>query len=234
MGEVSGQGTFEPGSGSAEEAGIGGEGPGAPLDLSKRGLRESHALLVGVTRYEDRSGWPSLPGVREDVSVVASALQEHGLQVRILRDPSKGELEDAMDEFFFTTPKSPASRSVFYYAGQGATLKTNGGHRGFPVPSAAPSAAEDSRSFWRHAVSMARFQEYANESPARHVMFLFDSCFSGTVFEVVRSGVTRGSVKERIREKSRVFVAAGDADQEVPDESLFRRAFVHALEGRGT
>jgi hypothetical protein len=38
--------------------------------------RESHALLIGASKYTGR--WPSLPGVKRDLDAVKAALEQHG------------------------------------------------------------------------------------------------------------------------------------------------------------
>lgn len=222
---------------SAEEAGAdrersdGVEGTIAP-ELVLGTLAESHALVVGVSRYDAGTGWPSLPGVVDDIVAIERALRKQGFTVTVLRDPAKEELLEAMDAFFFTRARTEAARLVFYFAGHGATVTTAERRMGYIVPANAPNPKRDENLFRRYAVSMSSFRRFAEESVARHVMFLFDSCFSGSVFGAVRSGtVVPGSIERRVEERSRWFVAAGEADQEVPDESLFRRAFVRALDG---
>ena len=197
--------------------------------LANLKLHESHALVVGVSNYGDRSAWPSLPGVQEDVQVVSEALRRQGFQVDVVRDPTRNELSDAMHDFFHSG--SEAGRMLFYYAGHGATVNIRGAERGYLVPVDAPSPTKDPQGFQRTGISMAVFQQYAAEARVRHLAFLFDSCFSGAVFDVVRSGAPSGSAQDKIKERSRIFIAAGDANQEVPDKSYFRRAFVEALEG---
>src|SRR5262245_9086409 len=42
----------------------------------------SYALVIGVSKYT--GGWPSLPGVKEDVRAVGEALQTQGFQVTMV------------------------------------------------------------------------------------------------------------------------------------------------------
>jgi hypothetical protein len=67
-------------------------------------------------------------------------------------------------------------------------------------------------------------------------MFLFDSCFSGTIFDVTRARIrvnqqARTDPGERLGRPVRLFVTAGDETQMVPAESRFRAAVVRALKG---
>src|SRR5436190_509372 len=57
----------------------------------------SYALVVGVSTYT--GGWPSLPGVKEDVRAVQETLQTQGFQVTMVLDPTKAQLEEAFAKF---------------------------------------------------------------------------------------------------------------------------------------
>ena len=43
---------------------------------------ESHALIIGVSDYTN--GWSKLPGVKEDLTEVQSALEDNGFEVQLL------------------------------------------------------------------------------------------------------------------------------------------------------
>ena len=84
-------------------------------------------------------------------------------------------------------------------------------------------------------LSMDEFGNIAREIEARHALFLFDSCFAGTVFEATRSQAqslpVADEVGKLVGEPVRMFITAGDEKQQVPDTSEFRRSVIRALEG---
>jgi len=96
------------------------------------------------------------------------------------------------------------------------------------VPVDAPLAEQDLSGFKEAAMSMEAIEGYAKQIDAKHALFLFDSCFSGSFFKM-------RAAPEIIARKTllpvRQFITAGDADQPVPDVSLFRREFITALTG---
>ena len=188
----------------------------------------SFALVAGAGDY--LRGWEPLSGARDDAEPVAAALRRQGFDVEVLPDPTGQELRDALTRLFFNAPVGDGSRVLFYFAGHGATRLVDGDELGYIVPVDAPLPEDDLGSFLATAISMSRFQTWARQSPARHAMLVFDSCFSGTVFRQVRSS-PGGLAEDKVREKSRMFITAGAADQVVPDASHFRRAFVAALGG---
>jgi hypothetical protein len=51
------------------------------------------------------------------------------------------------------------------------------------------------------------------------VLFIFDSCFSGSVFATSRAAP--GIIDYKIANPVRQFIASGAADETVPDKSVF-------------
>ena len=191
---------------------------------------ESHALVIGVSQY--RNGWSNLPGVRKDVKEVSQALQENGFQVTTIEDPGLDQLEIAIEDFIFEKGVNPENRLLIYYAGHGHTMTLGyGGEMGFLVPADAPvpKKGRDAQ-FRRQALSMQRIEEVAKNTSAKHVLFMFDACFAGSVFLVTR--VAPAYIQQNTKEPVRQFITSGSAEQEVPDKSIFRRAFVDALNGK--
>ncbi|MEK9763835.1 MAG: caspase family protein, partial [Deltaproteobacteria bacterium] len=191
---------------------------------------ESHALVIGVSQY--RNGWSNLPGVRKDVKEVSQALQENGFQVTTIEDPGLDQLEIAIEDFIFEKGVNPENRLLIYYAGHGHTMKLGyGGEMGFLVPADAPvpKKGRDAQ-FRRQALSMQRIEEVAKNTSAKHVLFMFDACFAGSVFLATRAAPAY--IQQNTKEPVRQFITSGSAEQEVPDKSIFRRAFVDALNGK--
>lgn len=189
---------------------------------------ESHALIIGVSEYTD--GWPSLPGVRRDVTDVRAALEGQGFAVTVVEDPDSAGIERAFRDFINRYGQAPDNRLLFYFAGHGHTMTlAYGGDMGYLVPSNAPNPNIDQQGFIERALSMRSIEVYARTIQAKHAMFVFDSCFSGAIFEATRA------IPEGIAQKTglpvRQFITSGTAEQEVPDNSIFRAQFVAALAG---
>ena len=190
---------------------------------------ESHALIIGVSEYNN--GWSKLPGVKTDVMEVSRALEKNGFEVEVVEDPTLDELEIAIEDFIFDKGADPENRLLIYYAGHGHTMKLGyGGEMGFLVPADAPLPAKSNAiQFQRKVLSMQRIEEVAKSTSAKHVLFMFDSCFAGSVFLATRAAPSY--IEVFTEEPVRQFITSGSAEQEVPDISIFRRAFVDALEG---
>ncbi len=214
----------------------------------------SYALIIGISQYKE---WGSLRGVRDDVPRVKEALEQMGFQVQVkmnLKD--RGALEKAFTSFIKKYGSKQAhrhNRLIFYFAGHGETIRRSCDDElgmGYIVAANAPLPKKevcppqytsannrprkrliDARGFLEYALNMEAVKVYAYDILAKHVLFLFDSCFAGTIF------TTRDALEEisyLTKEPVRQFITAGSADETVPDYSLFRREFVAALlEGKG-
>ena len=189
---------------------------------------ESHALIIGVSRYTN--GWPSLRGVREDIPAVKSSLEKHGFNVETIIDPTAVEIDARMKSFIAKYGQRPGNRLLFYYAGHGHSLENAyGGKMGYLVPRDAPNPNLDPVGFRTKAMSMEGIEVYAKTIQSKHALFIFDSCFAGSIFNADRA--IPDIIQQKTAKPVRMFITAGTADQKVPDESIFRRQFEAALDG---
>lgn len=188
---------------------------------------QSYALVIGVSDYQH---WQDLPGVKQDIEAVAQSLQQHGFKVTKVNNPSRREFDTAVRDFIADYGQDPGNRLLFYFAGHGHTLKTQQGLQlGYFVPADAPLADERIGKFKRKAISMLEMEIYARQLESKHALFVFDSCFSGSLFELKRS--MPPAISTKLALPVRQFITSGAADQEVPDSGLFRKQFVGGLNG---
>ena len=190
----------------------------------------SYALVIGNGTYTN--GWDPLKGALKDVQEVATALEKHGFDVTLKTDLGKMEFENAFETFIRNGRRDENSRLLFYYAGHGytETLRT-GAQLGYlvmidsPLPTTA-GAIDGSKN-----IDMESLVTQAKRIDARHVLYVLDSCFSGSILNarnVPKPPVIRDSIKHPVRQ----FITAGRAEQPVPDHSVFKTAFLDILEGR--
>jgi hypothetical protein len=77
---------------------------------------------------------------------------------------------------------------------------------------------------------MQQFDTWSKQIESRHVLFMFDSCFSGSIFATSRAAP--GIIDYKIANPVRQFISSGGANETVPDTSIFRRQLEAALRGR--
>jgi len=191
--------------------------------------KESCALLIGIDDYT--AGWPDLSGVAKDIEDLKKALDKNGFQVTVTRNPDRAKLIGAIESFMSKFGREPENRLFFYFAGHGHTIKlATGVEMGYIVPADAPNPNVDEPGFKDKAIDMQQFESFAQRIECKHVLFMFDSCFSGSIF-----ALSRGGVPEVISYKTampvRQFMTSGSAEELVPDKSIFKSEFISGIEG---
>lgn len=197
------------------------------------GYGGSYALVVGMSDYAQGTGWQDLESVPGEVGRVERALRARGFEVFTHHDPDAQGLKRAFEDFIGSYGYDEDHRLLFYVSGHGYTL--DNGRNGYLVPTDAPNPLRDEPGFRRSALSMTRIMAWAREMSAKHALFLFDSCFSGTIFMTrsLESDDVPPHIDRLAAEPVRQFITAGSAGEEVPARSTFTPAFVDALEGKG-
>ena len=193
--------------------------------------KDSYALVIGNGAYPVKNGWNPLPGALNDVKEVTEALKRQGFNVTLKVDVTKAEFNKAFSDFIYKSGKEKDNRLLFYYAGHGYTTKSaTGEDLGYLVMLDTPHPANEAE-FDLYSIDMVKFVSDSKKIHAKHVLFMFDSCFSGTILNL-RNRVTPPHITDRIRNPVRQFITAGRADEPVPDRSEFKKAFLNLLEGR--
>ena len=188
----------------------------------------SYALIIGVSEYSN--GWSQLPGVKDEVKTVKTALEKNGFKVEVVMDPDKSELDKAFTDFISKNGQVVDNRLLFYFAGHGYTVKTNYGEElGYIVPVDAPNPNYDLAKFQSQSMEMAQVEIYARRLQAKHAIFLFDACFSGSLFTSTRAVPAIINYKTTL--PVRQFITSGSAEEMVPDKSVFGEQFVRAIGG---
>ncbi len=188
----------------------------------------SYALVVGISDYT--MGWPDLPNALKDAREVKTALELNGFNVVLKENLNSIQLESAIKDFNASYGLNPENRLLFYFAGHGHTLKKSyGGNVGYIVPADAPVPNIDQEGFNKKAISMESYNTWARNIDAKHVLYFFDSCFSGSIFATSRAAPE--SITYKTSQAVRQFITAGSEDEQVPDRSIFKEQFITGIAG---
>jgi membrane-associated protease RseP (regulator of RpoE activity) len=204
----------------------------------------SYALLISERRYLGvaQSGWRPLESTPREMDQVAASLRRHGFVVRRATDLSGQELTSAFRDFMAEFGHRPNHRLLFFFSGHGYTNPLN--DMGYIVPIDALDPNTNPTRFYSRAIPIETIQTWAREMSARHVLFVFDSCFSGSIFlsraatalptprgtsASDRLAFFRGSSTKPVRQ----FIAAGGPKEELPAVSTFVPLFLQAIDGQG-
>ncbi|MBO0758115.1 MAG: caspase family protein, partial [Bradyrhizobiaceae bacterium] len=201
------------------------EGADAPIDQKVTLYTKSRALVIGIDGYDGRN-WPQLSNGIKDAEEVAKGLAAQGFEVTLKKNLKSDELDRAFRNFFIIQGDDPNSRLLLWFAGHGDTIDGEA----YLVPADAPSPKFDAE-FRDKAISLRRFGEYMREAKARHVLAVFDSCFSGGVFNIGRSRPPP-AITLATTQPVREFISSGEAEQVVSDDGTFRKLFLDVLSGK--
>ena len=190
--------------------------------------KESHALLIGVSRYEN--GWESIDSIPQELSLVRDALVEHRFQVETVLDPDEAEMRSAIEAFVDDHGFQRGNRLLVYFAGHGYRLELEDGARGYLVPADASRPLAGRQEFLRRAIDFNEIAAIMRKTISQHVLFVFDSCYSGVMLST--RGERRPTLLTALMSRpARQILTAGGATEQVPGISVFAPTLVDGLRG---
>lgn len=195
---------------------------GVPEAVAAQPTARRIALLFGNSRYQ--SPIPSLQSPARDVDQVAASLgQKLGFEVRVIKNATKADMVRAVAAL--AREVAPADSVFVYYAGHGYLMDdTNMGYW-IPADGSVKTAAQ-----W---ISNADISKLLGAIPARQLMLVSDSCFSGTLAreQSVSADVQPG---QGVLRKRSVLVLSSGGEEPVSDEgkdghSVFAWHFLRSI-----
>lgn len=187
---------------------------------------KNRALLVGIAKYKT---WDRLSTVPGEMQELRAALQRQGFEdgdIKTVLDPTADRMKREIEDFL-TAPADNQTRLFLYFAGHGYT---DGKSTGFIVGADAPG--ETDPNIGRYSMGMNIISKLSEQSRAKHILMVFDSCFSGAVF------LTRGAANlpsalfiADAERPVRQFITSGSEFDAVPAQSEFVTQFIRGLDG---
>jgi peptidoglycan/xylan/chitin deacetylase (PgdA/CDA1 family)/TolA-binding protein len=199
---------------------------------------DSWAAIIGIDDYVN---WQKLEYAANDATGIKDLLiqkynfkPDHVFTLLNGQATRQNILSLLGDKLGDPTTVQREDRVFVFYAGHGATRKLASGRElGYIIPVDA-----DLTDFEGTAISMTNFQDISEAIPAKHVLFVMDSCYSGLA--LTRGGVelpSQNYLNEISRREARQMFTAGGADQQVSDNgpnghSVFTWTLLQGLDGR--
>jgi hypothetical protein len=183
---------------------------------------ESHALLVGINDYEHPVFQP-LGNAQQDAADLADLLagEPYHFQTRLLLG-DEATKQNILDALFDLRDVEENSRVIFYFAGHGYTIPDRFGHE---TGYLACTDSIPQRDYT--ALNLDEVMDLRRFSAAKHIAFIFDSCFSGKALGMT----TLRSAADRFTERRAYQVlSAGAGDQAVSDAYSMTRLLLQALD----
>lgn len=177
----------------------------APTDTRKR-----VALLIGNDAYT--GAIPTLTTPISDVDAIAAKLKEkHGFEVVVLRNAGKADIIREMNQL--ANSSVVADSVMIMYAGHGYQEDAKQGKpgMGYWIP---VDAKVDAASSW---LSNQDISKLLYAIPARQVMLISDSCFSGALTREQRVKAVKGLKREDVLKQRSVMVLSSGGEEPVTD-----------------
>jgi uncharacterized caspase-like protein len=190
-----------------------------------------YALLIGNNEYQYL---PKLLTPINDIEAAEEILHEKYAfkEVKTLKNATRYDIITALNELRKTLTEK--DNLIIYYAGHGELDKINMTGQWLPVDAETNNTAN-----W---ISNGAITELVNAIPAKHIMVVADSCYSGimtrsalTQLDVGRSDDARVTwIEKMAKKRSRTVLTSGGVapvlDEGGGNHSVFAKAFLRILE----
>lgn len=185
-----------------------------------------YALVIGINDYKSL---PRLKTAEADARSVAALLHERfGFEVELRLNATRQEIVGALNRY--RRELDPSSNLLIYYAGHGYFDKAV--EKAYWLPA---NASWQDNTDW---ISADDVTVNVKGIPARHVLVVSDSCYSGTIVRGITPKPTRTRVRGRylrrmLEGRSRTLIASGGnepvADGGEGGHSVFASALLRGL-----
>lgn len=182
-----------------------------------------HALVIGINKYFH---FADLQTAVNDAETVAEIFQnEYKYSVRLLLNPRRNDIVAALAEL--RRELSPSDNLLIYYAGHG--WLDEAADEGYWLPS---DATRENEANW---VSNTAITASVRAMPAKHVMIVADSCYSGKLTRGIHiKRKTSDYLARMSRKKTRVVLSSGGLEPVADSDgqgkhSAFASAFINVL-----
>lgn len=205
------------------------------IDLAKQGkgalYAKSYAVVIGINQYEK---WAPLEFAVADSRAVTQLFERSGFDQIISIQDHEATQRRLLTILGHELPRMVGrdDRLVIYFAGHGQTEElANGGKKGYIIPVDA-----DTSNYFATAISMETLRSLSARIPAKHILYVMDSCYSGLGLN--RSAGLSVDVDDYIHEMSSrravQIITAGGKDEPVEEKQghgLFTKYFLLAMKG---
>ncbi len=172
-------------------------------------VKRKIALVIGNNSY--RSPIPELETAINDVTAIGEELGARlGYEVKVVQDAGRKETIDALNDLIRTT--GPDDSVLVMYAGHGYLDEKTGA--GYWIPTDANAFKPDQ---WISNDSIARA---LNNIPAKQVMLVSDSCYSGSLTKEGKQTEIVGISRDQTLTRRSVLAMSSGGEEPVSDEGV--------------
>ena len=220
----------------------------APQGNSLPLYTDSHALIIGISKYKNLPGALQLSyGVKDATALKDVLVKSYGFpakNVTLLTDEqaSLGAIRQALAGLTDNTKVKTNDRVLIFFSGHGQTVPTaSGGEMGYLIPSDASVDLNNPGNAGPYNATCLRMKEIWDDlegCPAKHVLVIADACFSGLLVKS-RGGLSRESIAAMLAKPARQIMSAGDKGQKAVERTdlghgVFTAKLIDQLQKRAT
>ncbi len=198
----------------------------APDEVWSGDYGRYHALVIGNNRYQQL---PQLRTATADAAAMAEVLGTYyDFEVELIQNATRADIVSALSRY--RRNLTPSDNLLIYYAGHGWLDPDT--RRGYWLP---VDAHQQDSTNW---VSSSTIADHLKANPARHILIIADTCYSGVLTRGI-APVLRGSgFYERLaRMRSRTALTSGGlepVEDGLGQHSVFAKAVLKALKENPT
>ena len=195
---------------------------------------KNYALLFAVDTY---AYWPNLRYPLFDAVKIRRDLEDiYNFQVELVQNPTKMDIYRILREYA-QKEYAPEDQLLIFFAGHGDFDQVT--NMGYLV--CQDTKKPDDDSFRISYFSHSDFRDIIDRMSCEHILLVLDTCYSGTFDERLAmrgegenmlSFLSQADIKRKLTYTTRWYFTSG-AKEQVPDYSLFVRAFLDALRSEG-
>jgi Caspase domain len=202
---------------------------GVPSSSALKPFSGHHALVIGINQYKSDK-WINLSNAEKDAVEVARELKKRKFNVTTVLGSKAtiAGLMKAFNDFIDSAGQDPDARLFIWFAGHGHTI----GDREYILPMDA--LAPDEKLFSSRAIRLSVLRTMFEDIKSRHLLAVFDSCFSGSIHEATKRGKpVPPAIEAAINNRAHQLLSSGKKGQQVSDDGTFRKLFLAAIRGNG-
>jgi tetratricopeptide (TPR) repeat protein len=189
------------------------------------------AVVIGINKY---SPWPALEFAVNDAKTIKKKISKMGFDKIIEVYDGEATRERILRILADELPATMRNNDALFvfFAGHGATEElSDGGLEGYIIP-----VDGDTKDYRSSAISMSSIHEMIKRYKAKHILFAFDSCYSGLGLKRGGGEKIVGGFIKTMSEKSAVqIITAGGKDEQAAEKKghgVFTKALLDSIESK--
>jgi hypothetical protein len=191
----------------------------------KNSYKKKHALVIGINAY------PTMPleAAVADAKSVSKRLKALNFEVTTLIDheASKYRIQSELGSLAHTTKNDQV---LIYFAGHGVTERLhNNKLEGYILP-----IDVNLRNLYATAISMKDLRDLTSRIPAKHILYVFDSCYSGLGLTRATTTYSQKYLTTLAGKRAVYMITAGkegEVAREIGGHGIFTLNFLDGIAG---